>query len=261
MTGEAQGKSFDGIADLYESARPSYPEALVLSVERFAQLERSSRILEVGSGTGKATVAFAQRGYAVLCLEPGPNLVCVAQSRLANSPRVQIETTSFEDWEASPDAFDLAFAAQSFHWLDPALRLGKFAHILRRGGTLAIFGNVPSIVPGELRDKVARAYATHAPTLARSSPSAPWYGTATSPIAAELERSPDFRDVQYERFVWEREVGPQEYCGLVNSYSDHIALGADRLSRLTAALCEVIQTSGGLVALQYRTGLFLARTV
>ncbi len=62
-------------------------------------LPDSARILEIGTGTGKATVLFASKGYTIHCLEPGRNLTAVASKKLHSYPKVVIETVKFEDWQ------------------------------------------------------------------------------------------------------------------------------------------------------------------
>ena len=54
--------SFGGVAELYDRSRPSYPPALVDAVLEFAGAGEGDRALEVGAGTGKATVLFLERG-------------------------------------------------------------------------------------------------------------------------------------------------------------------------------------------------------
>ncbi len=50
-----QRLAFGSVAELYDRARPSYPEALVDDVIAFAGVMPPTRLLEVGAGTGKAT--------------------------------------------------------------------------------------------------------------------------------------------------------------------------------------------------------------
>ena len=54
---------FDEIANLYEAARPGYPDALIEDVVSYADLKLNDRILEVGCGTGQATKSFARQGF------------------------------------------------------------------------------------------------------------------------------------------------------------------------------------------------------
>lgn len=64
-------RSFDTVAELYEAYRPSYPVPLIEQVIFATGVPKDARILEIGSGTGKATELFAPRGYPILCIEPG----------------------------------------------------------------------------------------------------------------------------------------------------------------------------------------------
>jgi hypothetical protein len=68
---ERRRLSFGGVADLYDHARPSYPSALVDDVVQYASTPDAApnRAVEVGAGTGKATVLFAARGLDVLAIE------------------------------------------------------------------------------------------------------------------------------------------------------------------------------------------------
>jgi len=60
-------------AEAYNSARPKYPTNLVGKAVNAAHLSQSSRILEVGSGPGTATVSFAELGCHIVCIEPNPD--------------------------------------------------------------------------------------------------------------------------------------------------------------------------------------------
>jgi len=78
-------RTFDQIADRYQDARPEYPESLLTLVEK-SGLRSGDRLLEVGSGSGKATLPLARRGYRIACVELGPALAAAAQPTLPPSP-------------------------------------------------------------------------------------------------------------------------------------------------------------------------------
>jgi trans-aconitate methyltransferase len=225
----------------------------------FAQLERSARILEVGTGTAKATVPLARRGYRILCLEPGANLARIARARLAEFGNVEVQTISFEDWQAPPNAFDFAFAAQAFHWLLPAERLPKFASTLRRAGTLAVFGNAERVAAGALHAAIQAVYRQYAPALCGRDGAHHAYGSEQSPLFQELQSSPLFTDAHCEITHWERTSSAEDYCALLASYSDHSTLPPDQLQQVLSGIARVIAEHGGEVSLDYRTGLLLAR--
>ncbi len=117
---------FGEVAELYDKARASYQDALIDDVIAFAG-GPGLRAVEVGAGTGKATVGFAARGLDILALEPSPAMVAVARRNCAPYPRVRIEQTSFEDWPADPGGYGLVYSAQAWHWVRPEIRYQKAA--------------------------------------------------------------------------------------------------------------------------------------
>lgn len=252
--------SFDALADLYEEARPGYPESTFQRMLDYAGIDASARLLEVGTGTGKATLPLARRGLRILGLEPGPNMARIARSRMAEFPNVQIQTTTFENWDAPRGAFDLAFIAQAFHWLPPDLRLAKLSMALRRPGTLAIFGNSETVADETLRESIREVYRRYAPALDLNY-AVTGYGTAESSSLQELYASPLFTDVQCDIEIWEQTLATDQFCSLLATYSNHSTLPPQELRDLLAGIAAIIEPSGGKVSLAYKTGLFLARTV
>src|SRR6266536_1447805 len=113
--------TFDQVALLYDQARPGYPEQLFDDVVALSGIPPHGRILEIGCGTGQATLPFARRGYRILAVEMGANLAAVARRNLAAYPRVEVHTGTFEEWPLEAGAFDLVIAATAFHWIDPVI--------------------------------------------------------------------------------------------------------------------------------------------
>lgn len=59
---------FDADADAYDRTRPVFPGVLFDDLLRAARLGRGDRIVEIGCGTGLATVPLADRGLATFAL-------------------------------------------------------------------------------------------------------------------------------------------------------------------------------------------------
>ena len=142
--------AFDQIANVYKVARPDYPEALIEDVLSYADLKQSDHILEVGCGTGQATKRFAKRGFPIVAMDPGPEMLRGAREDLAGFSNVELLETTFEAWPANRGAFRLFIAAQSWHWVSPEMRFTKAAEALSPNGSLAVFGHVPVGLPTEL---------------------------------------------------------------------------------------------------------------
>lgn len=56
---------FDQAALDYDEVRPGYPEELIEDVISISAIPKDGRILEIGCGTGQATIPFAKCGYSI----------------------------------------------------------------------------------------------------------------------------------------------------------------------------------------------------
>ena len=66
--------SFDEDAANYDKYRPGYPQLLFEDVISYSQIKSGSRLVEIGIGTGQATLPFLQLGCQVTGIELGENL-------------------------------------------------------------------------------------------------------------------------------------------------------------------------------------------
>jgi trans-aconitate methyltransferase len=167
MTYEGAKASFNTAAEQYDQARPSYPSAVIRKVIERAQLRPSAKIVEVGAGTGKASMLFAKRGYEMLCIEPGVQMSAVLRRNLQPFPKANVLTTTFEDWKPKRGAYDLLISAQAFHWIDPDIGYPKAAQALKPGGWIALFWNLPNDPEEGIYKEIQRAYRKHAPEMER----------------------------------------------------------------------------------------------
>ncbi len=131
---------FDLAAEDYQRTRPVCPPALFDDLIELAGLQAGDRVLEIGCGTGQATVPLAERGLAVTAVELGAGLAAVARHRLAAFPAAEVVTAAFEDWPARGAPFDAVVAVSSLHWIDPHLRYAKPHELLRPGRAMAVAG-------------------------------------------------------------------------------------------------------------------------
>lgn len=234
--------TFDAVADAYARIRPGYPAALIDALVEGAGLRPGARLLEIGSGPGTATAPLVERGYALVCVEPGEHLAALARARFADAP-VQVHVTTFEDFEPEPGAFDLVFAAQSFHWVDPTVRCVKAHSALRAGGTLAIFANRPEHADTPLDDAIQAVYAREAPGLLK-----PKRGVMTNTsenFRAILDASGLFGAVTCREYPWTASYSTGEYRDLLGTHSDHRMLPDAQRLRLYDGIAAAIEAAGG----------------
>jgi SAM-dependent methyltransferase len=143
------GRLFDEVPELYDRVRPGYPDELFADLVAVTGLDEASSVLEVGCGTGQATRSLAALGCSVTAVEPGPALAAVARRRLAAFGDVDVEESTFEQWDDRGRRFDVLVAASAWHWVDPAIGWPHAHQVLRPGGWLAVLENVVVRRPGE----------------------------------------------------------------------------------------------------------------
>jgi SAM-dependent methyltransferase len=248
------------VAALYDEARPGYPERLFDDLSSLASTGSGSTALEIGCGTGQATVPLARRGYRVLCVELGENLAAIARRKLAAYPDAQVLASSFEDWPLDTEAFDLVVSATAFHWVPPTVRYRKSAQALRLGGSLALIWNRPDPDGSsegfpEALDDVHRR---EAPELAPER--RPPRLDRDPGKAGELERSGFFERPQERVYRFGVAHDAESYLRLLGTFSSHRVLDERTRERLFAAVARLIDEGyGGRVVEGYRSELYVAR--
>lgn len=135
-----QRELFDGVASLYQDTRPGYPGELVEFVVATAGVSAGDPVLEVGCGTGQLTERLASFGFELTAIDIGPAMVAAARRRVAGRPE-SFRAIGFEELEAADSSFGLVVSGGAFHWVDPEVRFGKAARLLRPGGWLAVLNH------------------------------------------------------------------------------------------------------------------------
>lgn len=253
---QEESKRFNRVADLYDACRPAYPEALIDALLSLTGIQVDGKILEVGSGTGKATLPFAQRGFSVVCIEPGQNLVAVAAQVLENYPRVEFEIDTFEHWPERSGEFDLVMSAQALHWIPKTIGYAKVARALKERGHLALFWNMYPDPTDAIFLDLRRVYEERAPELAVRSSSCE---ELLQQREADIWDSGCFGNVRVKRFPWSVKYDAAQYVGLLGTYSDHLRLPEEQRKRLYDGVIEVITQHGGIIEKPYLAVLYVAQ--
>ena len=252
---------FGEVAEVYDRYRPSYPASLVDAVLAFSDLGHDSitPVLEVGAGTGKASVLFAARGLKLTCVEPSPTMAAIARQNLQAFPLAEVVQASFEDWQPAPHAYGLLYAAQSWHWISPQLRSTKAHQALRPEGTIALFWNVMARRGGEGLDRDLNiAYGGLIPT-------GMWRAVPTDRVEAnnwvidEIETSGLFGPVTVVREPWKASYDTATWLELLSTQSDHRMLDDDTRAALFDRIREAVDDHGGSVEVDYLSVCYLAR--
>lgn len=250
---------FDEDAALYARARPGYPEAIFADLGELAGLGPGTRVVEIGPGTGQATLPLADRGAHVVAVELGANLAATLRERTAGRP-VEVVESAFERWAAPPASADLVTSFTAWHWVDRAVRAERVAAVLRPGGALATVTteHVLGGTAGFFAD-VQECYERWDPATEPGLRLRP--ADAIPPFTDEIDDSPLFRPAVRRRYRADITYDTRGYLDLLSTYSGHRALRPDLRRGLFDGIADLIEHRyDGSVTKAYLYELRVART-
>ena len=255
-------QTFDTVAARYHAARPGYPGALYDTLISLARLAPDQdEILEIGCGTGKATIPLARRGFRITALELGAALAAEARRNLAAFPRVTVVNADAERWQPpAPAMFGLVFAATAWHWIDPAVRYRRAWELLRPGGHLA-FWEAVHVIPDH-GDPFFREIQDVYDEIGEGLPPGSDFAKpdTLADRAAEIAATGLFTGVTIRRFDWEITYTADSYLRLLDTFSGHIAMASWQRERLYGEIRRRLgQRPGGRVRRHWGAVLHVAR--
>ncbi len=255
---EARKVTFNEIAELYDRARPSYPDIIFDDLFSITNLGLGADVLEIGCGTGQASVSLATRKANLTCVELGENMAQLARLNLAHCETAKVVVSTFEDWDPAGQEFDIVFASSAWHWLDHAVAYPKVISILKDTGALAILSNNHAYPSGydPLFDEIQKCYVRHMGSTKTWPPEPP---EALPDKREEIEQAGVFGQIEVRRYMWSREYRAKEYVEMLATYSDHIMMEPASRAALEAEIERLIrQRPGQTVRKDYQSILHVA---
>ncbi len=119
---------FGSRAGAYAAFRPSYPPEAIDAALAGLGDPRSLTIADVGAGTGISARLFAERGVAVIAIEPNARMRANAHPH----PRVEWRDGTAERTGLADSSVDAVIACQAFHWFATPAAMREFRRVARR---------------------------------------------------------------------------------------------------------------------------------
>lgn len=135
---EVAARGFGDAARAYERARPTYPVDLLPWLAGALSISATSRVCDLGAGTGKLTRALAGLSSRLVAVEPLAGMRAVLADEV---PGAMIVGATAEALALRDGSLDAVVVAQAFHWFDCAASLDEIARTLRPGGGVALVWN------------------------------------------------------------------------------------------------------------------------
>jgi SAM-dependent methyltransferase len=258
-----RARSFDAWAPDYDRYRPSYPTELFKLIASKLQLPRPPLVVDLGAGTGRATLAMAELGWRVTAVEPGGPMLDILRTRATDTGLLVATVQAHaEETGLDPASVDLATVAQAFHWFDKARAVDEMARIVRPGGGVALFWNVRD----ESRSEFVAAYHALLEAEFGDADSGRYLqaGRATGRDATRkaFDGMASFERLELSELSHDLTMSADEFVGMAFTASYVRSLDADDQARFRDRIVDLLTQHGmtaGTFSVPYRIDLWTAR--
>ena len=251
-----ESKKFDQMFETYDLYRPSYPEALINKIILKSNIDKQSKVLEVGAGSGKATELFVDRGLKIHCIEQGPNLVNKGLDKFKDLDQVSYECVSFQEWEIEENTYDMIFSAQAFHWIPKPQGYKTLAKALKDKGQMMIFWNkyvnlgdkVSAELAGLLKEFKILTMLDHKEMETYR------HRTYDGIYTTDL-----FEEIEIFEYPWELEYSYHDFINFLTTMNTYISLASQKKHSLNVGLMELFSKNNDKIIFNFDAVLFSAR--
>ena len=249
--------TFNKVFSEYDRWRPTYVAELYEDIFAYKQINQASKVLEIGIGTGQATLPVLERGCLLTAIELGDQLAEYSKQKFSHYKNFKVINSAFQDFECPPNSFDLIFSASAFHWIPEEIGYTKVYEMLKSGGVFARFANHPfkDKEREEIHAAMQKIYAVYMP----GSLGGTEYSEESARSRADISKKYGFTDVNYKLYHRTRTFCAKEYISLLGTYSDNIAIEEHKQCRFFAEIQKAIEELGNKITLYDTIDLQLSR--
>jgi SAM-dependent methyltransferase len=238
-------RSFELVAELYEQARPDYPQEAVDWAASKLGLGRGSTIVDLGAGTGKLTRALLATGARVIAVEPGDAMRAELERAL---PDVEALRGAAEHIPLDDATVDCIAVGQAFHWFRHDEALPELHRVLRPGAGLALLWNS--------RDRDQPIHREIGELIEQFVPRG---RPGPEHWAGALRQSELFSTPEEAHFPWVQRIDADGLVARIGSVSFVAAASREARAELDERLREVAARLGGVVDFPYVTDVYVSR--
>jgi SAM-dependent methyltransferase len=240
-------RPFELVADLYERARPEYPQEAVAWIAERLGLREGRTVLDLGAGTGKLTRALVATGAQVIAVEPGEAMLAELRRAVPAADALHGAAEAIPLPDASVDAVAIG---QAFHWFRHDEALPELHRVLRpHGGVALIWNNRDQDSP--LQRGINRLL----------EPFVPPERAAVGYSSQYLEQSDLFGPFERRSFAFVQNLDADGLVGRILSISFVAAAPAELRADLERRLRRLVAANGGSVAFPYVTDVYVSRAL
>ncbi len=265
---------YKGIAGIYEEIRPSYPEELIQDIISITHLKQEDILLEIGAGTGKATIQFANKGYRVHTIEIGEEMADILREKCAAYTNVTIDVAAFEEWTCRDGfKYDMIYSAQAFHWISKDIKYRRCHELLKDNGYLVLFWYQPTgrktqerIAIDEQVDELVSRYTSKCTTIKKGPERLSHTGVASDEDRKkEIGESGLFHIVSEINYTDKIRNNTEQYLKAMKSVPSYASLldglDSDTIKKMDSEIVVLINQHGGYMEEEFLYSLYIAQKI
>ncbi|NCB04057.1 MAG: class I SAM-dependent methyltransferase [Clostridia bacterium] len=256
MDWKKESEMFNLAADYYDKFRPSYPQEMIDILISETGIKANSKLLEIGAGSGKATELFTNKGFDILCIEPGKDLVKIGNERFKDVS-IRFEAARFEECDLPKQYYDVIFAAQAFHWVPQPIGYERCAYALKEKAFLAPFWNMyityDNVIDNELLE-ISNKYGGFADFLSEKE-----CEIRINSIVTGIENSKLFSSPKVFRKLWRQAYTADEFFGFALTGNRFIQKSEEEKQFAYRELVSLADNHNGIIERTYLCVLYLSQ--
>ena len=245
-------KIFDTIPKQFDKYRPRYCTELFANLIKYAHLNESKSVLEIGPGTGQATEPILQTGCCYTAIELGENFVAEMKNKFDKLSNFSIIHGDFITHDFSCKKFDLIYSSATIQWIDEEIAFSKTFDLLKPGGVLAMMYTVGDYktTNEDLYDKIQEVYSKYFKPEIEYKNGSFGYTNATKYGYINLEK---------REFSGTREFNAEDYVGYCGTHCTHLVIPEPYKTKFFDQLRETVLKNGNKVVFKDNYVLYLAK--
>lgn len=252
-------KIFNDVIEDYNFARPNYPDQMYRDIIQFSVINKMSKILEVGSGTGQSTNYYALGDYDITALEIGDKQIELLEKKYKNYQNVKILQTPFETFK-SEIKFNLIFSATAFHWIKPEVRYVHSHDLLEKDGTLSVYWvtslnrQIDSDIHVKIQE-ICRECLSGAIVFYPDS----YFIRFHQYRLNEMKSNGFFTSPDYRVYRWSESYSAKRYVALINTFEYIQVLAKEQRNNLLIKIKDYISEHGDCIIIPQQVELYLMK--
>ena len=238
---------FNDVPGEYDKLRPQYPDALSNDVIQFANLDKTKKTLEIGIGTGKATLPFLKTGCELTAIEIGDKLAQYSREKFADYECFKVLNQDFESVSIEENSYDFIYSASAFHWIPPEIGMPKVYRLLKTGGVFVWFSVQPAPSQKNIHDELQKVYEEYSRYFKDEKLQ---FDRLQEAQKKQLYRANTFKqygfvEIADKLYNGSRTLRASDYATLCSTYSDHRAIPEKDRMQFLQKIEDAINRCGG----------------